>query len=157
MSSPGPQVADLTNWFLNAKRSLNSVTYCTRGNEIINTTRNALIDASIMSSRATFLQNGIKDELKLLQNANSLMENQREAARKEFQASLEDLDEANRRLDRILALLRDTEVEPGFSTGEKTEEQPAQRSLYDFVDENGIENLRSQLRGIIDQVQIGNG
>ncbi|KAF3906533.1 hypothetical protein ABW20_dc0107459 [Dactylellina cionopaga] len=145
-------VADLTNWFLNAKRSLNSVTYCTRGNEIINSTRNSLIDASIMASRATFLQSGIKDELKLLLHAKTLMENQREVARKDFEASLGYLDEANQRLDETLSSLRTTEVETGFSAGDKTEQ--IQRSLYDFVDEDGIENLRSQLRGIIDQVQV---
>ncbi|EPS38238.1 hypothetical protein H072_7927 [Dactylellina haptotyla CBS 200.50] len=154
MATPGTQrnVTDLTNWFLNAKNSLNSVTYCTRGNEIITSTRNALIDASIMASRASFLQNGIKDELKLLQHANTLMENQRETARKGFQTSLGDLDEANHRLDEILSLLRATEVEEAFSTAEKSEQQ-VQRSLFDFVDEDGIENLRSRLRGIIDQVQ----
>ncbi|KAF3924899.1 hypothetical protein ABW21_db0206843 [Orbilia brochopaga] len=150
-SAPHRNVADLTNWFLNAKRSLTSVTYCTRGNEIITSTRNAVIDASIMAARTTFLQGGIKDELKLLQRARSVMENQRDAARKEFQVSIAELDEANHRLDAILSSLRTTEVETAFSTQDKAEQK--QRALYDFVDEDGIENLRSQLRGIIDQVQ----
>ncbi|KAK6341216.1 autophagy protein 17 [Orbilia brochopaga] len=144
-------VADLTNWFLNAKRSLTSVTYCTRGNEIITSTRNAVIDASIMASRTAFLQGGIKDELKLLQRARSVMENQRDVARKEFQVSIKELDEANHRLDAILSSLRTTEVETAFSAQDKAEQK--QRTLYDFVDEDGIENLRSQLRGVIDQVQ----
>ncbi|EWC46997.1 hypothetical protein DRE_03759 [Drechslerella stenobrocha 248] len=150
-ATPHRNVADLTNWFLNAKRSLTSVTYCTRGNEIINSTRNALIDASIMASRAAFLQSGIKDELKLLQRAKSVMESQREAARKEFKASLGDLDAAGQRLDEILSSLRSTEVETAFSARDKAEQ--TQRTLYDFVDEDGVENLRSQLRGIIDQIQ----
>ncbi|KAF3938275.1 hypothetical protein ABW19_dt0206649 [Dactylella cylindrospora] len=144
-------VSDLTNWFLNAKRSLNSVTYCTRGNEIITSTRNALIDASIMASRATFLQSGIRDELKLLRHAKSVMDNQRDAAWKEFQSSLGNLDEADQRLQDILSALKATEVEPSFSAAEKSEQ--VRRTLYDFVDEDGIENLRSRLKGVIDQVQ----
>lgn len=106
-----------------------------------------------MSSRASFLQSGIKDELKLLQTANSLMENQRELARKEFQNSLGMLDEADQRLDETLTTLRRTEVEGAFSAVGGTEEEAQQRCLYDFVDEDGIENLKSQLKGVIDQVQ----
>ena len=69
------------------------------------------------------------------------------------QDTLTELDNADIRLNGTLELLRNSAVDPAFgsATGEK---DAAVRTLHDFVEDEGIENLRSKLRHSIDEVQV---
>jgi autophagy-related protein 17 len=61
---------------------------------------------------------------------------------------LRELDAADARLQRTLDALRSTTVEPGFRP---TEGQP--KTLHDFVDDQGVDNLKASIRSSIDQIQ----
>ena len=54
------------------------------------------------------------------------------------------------KLNDILSRLRQTEVDRAFQVADDEES----RTLHDFVDDEGVENLRSQLKNAIDQVQV---
>jgi hypothetical protein len=71
---------------------------------------------------------------------------------------LVELDDANDRLNKTLGILRNSIVDPAFSIPNPGSEDRAlvekARTLHDFVDDEGIENVKSRLRHLIDQVQV---
>lgn len=59
-------------------------------------------------------------------------------------------------LNEILARLKTVALDPGFDAVNAVElrQDPPRNSLHDFVDEQGIEDLKAQLRHAIDEVQV---
>ncbi|KAL7276455.1 Autophagy-related protein 17 [Rhizina undulata] len=179
--SPTPETSsasvDLTTWFLDAKRSLSSVALCSRANSLVDFARQALHDATVVSARCIFLKNALQDQLVFARRINQMMHGQRESSRVEFEKTLAELDNADNRLNQTLEVLRNSIVDPAFSPPptpsvsasgptasadggggsgvlESDEElKDPVRTLHDFVEDEGIENLKSKLRHSIDQVQ----
>ncbi|KAG0137087.1 autophagy-related protein 17 [Tuber indicum] len=154
-----PQSVDLTNWFLDAKRSLASVALCARANSLVDSARGALQEAAIVSSKCLFLRNTLQDQLLVVIRVNRMMHSVREASKSDFEKIVADLDNADARLNQTLGVLRKSVVDPAFNppgNPEREESTPMAtkpRTLHDFVDDEGIENLKSRLRHLIDQVQ----
>lgn len=71
---------------------------------------------------------------------------------------LMELDNADDRLNKTLEVLRNSIVDPAFNMHNPGDEDSnlvvKTRTLHDFVDDEGIENLKSRLRHSIDQVQV---
>lgn len=71
---------------------------------------------------------------------------------------LVELDSADDRLNKTLEVLRNSIVDPAFNMHSSGSEESnlvvRTRTLHDFVDDEGIENLKSRLRHSIDQVQV---
>lgn len=69
-----------------------------------------------------------------------------------------ELDNADDRLNKTLEVLRNSIVDPAFNMHSSGDEYSnlmvKTRTLHDFVDDAGIENLKSRLRHSIDQVQV---
>jgi autophagy-related protein 17 len=67
---------------------------------------------------------------------------------------IKELDNLDIELNEILGRLKGVGLDPGFEgvSGERVE--PTRKSLHDFVDEQGIEDLKTQLRQAIDEVQV---
>ncbi|KAF8251379.1 APG17-domain-containing protein [Wilcoxina mikolae CBS 423.85] len=173
--------ADLTTWFLNAKRSLSSVALCSRAHVLVDSARAALQEASVISSRCVFLRASLQDQLTIAGQINRMIHTTQDAARVEFEKTLNDLDTADLRLNQTLELLRNTTVDPAFVPpganiepsqrgnntngivgneerdisviGDATAAVVKVRTLHDFVEDEGIENLKSRLRHSIDYVQ----
>jgi autophagy-related protein 17 len=59
-------------------------------------------------------------------------------------------------LNHVLARLKALTLDPGFDAVNPPElrQNPPRKSLHDFVDEQGIEELKAQLRQAIDEVQV---
>ena len=59
-------------------------------------------------------------------------------------------------LNDILGQLKSVALDPGFDAVNPVEarQNPPRKSLHDFVDELGIEELKAQLRQAIDEVQV---
>lgn len=148
---------DLTTWFLDAKRSLSSIGLCARAKTLVNSARVALQEATVISSRCVFLRNSLKDQLNVAIQINRMMHSTRDTSRAEFEKMLTGLDNADNRLNQTLEVLRNSIVDPAFSMPNPEIEDPTSmtraRTLHDFVDDEGIENLKSRLRHSIDQVQ----
>lgn len=68
---------------------------------------------------------------------------------RDFQETIRSLDAADNRLQKTMDVLRSTIVEAAFRPANEES-----RSLLDFVDEAGVENMRTALKDSIDQSQV---
>lgn len=76
-------IDDLTAWFLSAKRSLTSVGLCHDANELVDTARAAIQEASIISARCVFLRNSLQDQLGIAGQIESAMKRRMEAGKED--------------------------------------------------------------------------
>ena len=69
---------------------------------------------------------------------------------------IKDLDSLDIDLNEILGRLKTVALDPGFDAVNSIElrQNLPRKSLHDFVDEQGIEDLKAQLRQAIDEVQV---
>ncbi|CAI7612665.1 unnamed protein product [Penicillium viridicatum] len=129
---PLPQVDTLISYLLGAKRSLSSITHVWRANEIVTASHSALEKSVVLCSRTGFLRRGLNGQLRLLYDVRTEVEQISYRGRDEFSVALKNLDAADARL-------RST---PG---------DEERKSLHDFVDERGVEELHASLKASIDR------
>lgn len=141
-----PQLDTLISHLLAAKRSLSSINHVWRANEIVTAARSALEEGVVVSSRTSFLRRGLNNQLRLLYSVRSEVEEISFRGRAEFSEALKSLDTADARLRNTLDLLRDTIVHSSFRP---KDEEP--KSLHDFVDERGVEELHAAMKSSIDR------
>lgn len=140
-----PQLDTLISHLVAAKRSLSSINHVARANEIVTSARLALEESVVVSARTGFLRRGLNNQLRLLYNVRTEVEEISLRGRTEFASVLKSLDAADVRLRKTLDLLRETIVHASFRP---EGEEP--RSLRDFVDERGVEELNAALKSSID-------
>ncbi|PGH29835.1 hypothetical protein GX50_07414 [[Emmonsia] crescens] len=145
ISSQQPDLEALVSHLVAAKRSLSSIHHVWRANEIVTTARAALEESVIISSRTSFLRRGLDEQLKLLYGVRTEVERVAHRGRSEFAAALKEMDTVGARLTETLDMLRETTVEAAFRPAG---EEP--KTLYDFVDDRGVEDLQSLLKASID-------
>ncbi|KAJ5160891.1 Autophagy-related protein 17 [Penicillium canariense] len=141
-----PQLDTLISQLVAAKRSLSSINHVWRANEIVTAARSALEESVIMSSRTGFLRRGLDNQLRLLYDVRSEVEHISFRGREGFSDALRSLDVADARLRGTLDLLRNTIVHASFRP---RDEEP--KSLHDFVDERGVEELHAAMKSSIDR------
>ncbi|GFF44658.1 autophagy-related protein 17 [Aspergillus udagawae] len=141
-----PRLDTLISHLVAAKRSLSSINHVWRANEIVTAARAALEECVVVSARTGFLRRGLNDQLRLLYSVRTEVEEISLRGRSEFATVLKDLDDADTRLRRTLELLRETIVHPAFRP-----EGEDPKSLHDFVDERGVEELHAALKSSIDR------
>jgi autophagy-related protein 17 len=141
-----PQLDTLIAHLLAAKRSLSSINHVWRANEIVTSSRSALEESVVLSARTGFLRRGLNHQLRLLYSVRSEVEEISYRGREDFSASLRRLDTADTRLKQTLDLLRETMVDSSFRP---QGEDP--KSLHDFVDERGVEELHTAMKESIDR------
>ncbi|GIJ89060.1 autophagy protein 17 [Aspergillus pseudoviridinutans] len=141
-----PRLDTLISHLVAAKRSLSSINHVWRANEIVTAARAALEECVVVSARTGFLRRGLNNQLRLLYSVRTEVEEISLRGRSEFANVLKDLDDADTRLRRTLELLRETIVHPAFRP-----EGEDPKSLHDFVDERGVEELHAALKSSIDR------
>ncbi|KAJ5432190.1 Autophagy-related protein 17 [Penicillium daleae] len=141
-----PQLDTLISHLVAAKRSLSSINHVWRANEIVTAARSALEESVIVSSRTGFLRRGLNNQLRLLYDVRSEVEHISHRGRQDFSDALKSLDAADARLRATLDLLRNTIVHASFRP---KDEEP--KSLHDFVDERGVEELHAAMKSSIDR------
>lgn len=144
---PVPQLDTLISHLVAAKRSLSSINHVWRANQIVTASRSALEESVIVSSRTGFLRRGLNNQLRTLYNVRSEVEEISYRGREEFSEALKSLDAADARLRSTLELLRETIVHESFRP---KDEEP--KSLHDFVDERGVEELHAAMKSSIDRI-----
>lgn len=147
-----PNLETLVSYLIVAKRGLSSYHYVWRANEIVTEARTALETSVTVSSRTTFLRRGLNNQLRLLYQVRSEVADISKRGRTEFEDALKNLDAADARLRNTLDLLRKTSVHTSFRP--KDEES---KSLHDFVDERGVEELNTAMRDSIDRINSARG
>ncbi|KAJ5773811.1 hypothetical protein N7457_008707 [Penicillium paradoxum] len=141
-----PPVDTLISYLLAAKRSLSSISHVWRANEIVTASHSALEKSVIVCSRTGFLRRGLNGQLRLLYDVRTEVEQISYRCRDEFSVALKNLDAADARLRSTLDILRETIVHASFRPGDEE-----QKSLHDFVDERGVEELHASLKASIDR------
>ncbi|KAL5001314.1 autophagy-related protein 17 [Aspergillus recurvatus] len=141
-----PPLETLISHLVAAKRSLSSINHVWRANEIVTSARSTLEESVVVSARTGFLRCGLNNQLRLLYNVRAEVEEISLRGRSEFASALKSLDAADSRLRKTLGLLRETIVHASFRP---EGEEP--KSLHDFVDERGVEELHSTLKSSIDR------
>ncbi|KAI9754851.1 MAG: hypothetical protein M4579_004508 [Chaenotheca gracillima] len=148
--APRTELDKLVEYLLAAKRSLSSTTQVWRANEIVNLARGALEESVAVGARTGFLGRGIHEQYQVLRRVKAGTDGVAREGQTEFEAVLRELDVADARLQQSLDLLKSTAVQASFRAGG---EEAEQKTLHDFVDEEGVDNLKAALRGVIDEVQ----
>jgi autophagy-related protein 17 len=146
VAEPKSQLDTLISYLVAAKRSLSSIYHVSRANEIVNTARNALEESVVISAKTGFLRRGQKNQIRLLYNVRGEIENISHRGRAEFAGALKELDDVDERLRQTLDKLRHTVVHSSFRPDDE-----AAKSLHDFVDERGVEELQIVLKAAIDR------
>ncbi|KAJ5467835.1 Autophagy-related protein 17 [Penicillium sp. IBT 31633x] len=141
-----PQVDTLISYLLGAKRSLTSISHVWRANEIVTASHSALEKSVVVCSRTGFLRRGLNGQLRLLYNVRTEVEQISYRGRDEFSVALKSLDVADARLRNTIDQLRGTVVHASFRPGDEE-----QKTLHDFVDERGVEELHASLKASIDR------
>ncbi|KAL3439298.1 autophagy-related protein 17 [Aspergillus tetrazonus] len=141
-----PPLETLISHLVAAKRSLSAINHVWRANEIVTSARSTLEESVVVSARTGFLRSGLNNQLRLLYNVRAEVEEISLRGRSEFANALKSLDAADARLKKTLGLLRETIVHASFRP---EGEEP--KSLHDFVDERGVEELHSTLKSSIDR------
>ncbi|KAJ5550365.1 hypothetical protein N7535_001697 [Penicillium sp. DV-2018c] len=141
-----PQVDTLISYLLAAKRSLTSINHVWRANEIVTASHSALEQSVVVCSRTGFLRRGLNGQLRLLYDIRTEVEQISRRGRDDFSVALKKLDDADSRLRATLDLLRGTIVHASFRPGDEE-----QKTLHDFVDERGVEELHASLKASIDR------
>ncbi|KAL2813303.1 autophagy-related protein 17 [Aspergillus granulosus] len=141
-----PPLETLISHLVAAKRSLSSINHVWRANEIVTAARSTLEECVVVSARTGFLRGGLNSQLRLLYNVRAEVEEISLRGRSEFAGALKSLDAADARLKKTIALLKETIVHASFRP---EGEEP--KSLHDFVDERGVEELHATLKSSIDR------
>ncbi|KAI4212103.1 MAG: hypothetical protein LQ351_005133 [Letrouitia transgressa] len=131
------QLETLVTHLVASKRSLSSIEQVWQANQLVTSTRKSLETSVVTSARTSFLRHGISSQLLTLdQVLLKSREVENEGAR-EYSEATRTLDIANRRLKSTLDELRNTLVDAHLRPPDVQDT----RSLLDFVDESGVENL----------------
>lgn len=141
-----PHLETLISHLVAAKRSLSSINHVWRANEIVTTARVALEDSVTISSRTGFLRRGLNNQLRLLYDVRTEVETISHRGRQDFADALKSLDAADLRLKNTLETLKSTIVHASFRP--PNEES---KTLHDFVDERGVEELHTAMKQSIDR------
>ncbi|KAL4973466.1 autophagy-related protein 17 [Aspergillus desertorum] len=141
-----PPLETLISHLVAAKKSLSSINHVWRANEIVTSARSTLEESVVVSARTGFLRSGLNNQLRLLYNVRTEVEEISLRGRSEFASALKSLDAADAQLRKTLGLLREMIVHASFRP--KGEEP---KTLHDFVDERGVEELHSTLKSSIDR------
>ena len=132
----------LLPYLIASKRSLSTIEYVYKANELCASTRAALETSAVTRARTSFLRSGVDSQITVLRNVQEQTDTSTELANIEYYEVLEILEEAEKRLRSTLQDLKDTIVEARLRP---EDEQP--RNLLDFVHEDGVEKLVTEIRG----------
>ena len=151
--SPRPSLTpldSLVSHLLASKRSLSSISHVLRANELVTSTRKALETNVITTARTRFLQSGIDEQVKVLEQVHASSGSVEHTGRGQFKDVVRAIDEADNRLQDTLRSLRETFVEAALRPdGEE------KKNLLDFVDETGVEKILSELKDSVTNASQG--
>ncbi|RPB22261.1 hypothetical protein L211DRAFT_789118 [Terfezia boudieri ATCC MYA-4762] len=142
-SSPRPE-HDLTTFFLNAKRSLESKDLIFRAADLVNNTKAALENAATLLPKCVYLRNALEGQLAAVRSLNGAMTQTKRSFVGIVQNTRKEYEEAQTGLSNILTSLRDTTLDPAF-----TPDREEPRTLHDFVDDAGVEKHLGEVQGIV--------
>ncbi|KAL8872376.1 MAG: hypothetical protein Q9174_001981 [Haloplaca sp. 1 TL-2023] len=139
-----PILTSLESWvshLVASKRSLSSIEHVLRANEIVTLARAHLETSVITSSRTSFIRTAMAAQLRTLDTVHEHSKAVELEGAEEYKEVLRTVEEADQRLNDTLDRLRTTIVETSLRP-----ETDQRKSLLDFVDECGVDQLLSSVQ-----------
>lgn len=134
----------LTEWFLEAKHSLSIAgPICTEANGLVATSRKQIEKATVLWSQIMFLHSAISEQLDMLENVQSSIEDFKRYSKDEFEISLRDLNGSEKRLTTALVVLDNIELDGALY---KQKDEPQSKKIRSFVYEKGLTNLKEMTK-----------
>ena len=155
---PSFSVETLISHLVASKRSLSSIHNVQRATSILSEARSSVESTAVLLARTTYLRRSLLSQLKILRSVQFELEGAAHAIQLEFQNVIKELDRAERKLASTTEFLRQTSIENAFrstATQQATglEPQTEKENLHDFVEEKPVEDLKSAMKNVIDNVQ----
>jgi autophagy-related protein 17 len=171
-----PSLERLVLHFVAAKKSLAATQHVYRATELASSSRALVEEIAALNAKTSYARRGVDEQLETLREIRGAIADAGGKAGDEFQATIDNLDVANDRLQSTLETLRNVipkrslqkkKLEGAAGKGRQSqhsrgdspdddvdeddgEDGQQQRTLYDFVDEAKHEGLLASLRGLID-------
>jgi len=151
-------VETLISWLVAAKRSLSSIHHVHRATTLLSEARSTVESTAVLVARAKYLKRSLHSQLKILRAVQGELEGAAQSIKQEINATVKELDQADRRLQDDIELLGQTRIEDGFrASGPKQEDVDAEvqqkDTLHDFVDDQPVEALRQHAEAAYRGVQ----
>ncbi|KAK4982068.1 Autophagy-related protein 17 [Elasticomyces elasticus] len=150
-----PTVERLVSHFLSAKRSLSSISYVRRANDMVTNARALIEESAILQAKNVFVRRGVNQQLSVLRDVRESVDRVGEDAEVQFKDVLRSLDAADSRLKATLDSLRRTVVDSSLGSVQAlaagTEDGTSKRTLHDFIDTSAYDKLQDEVRGHIDE------
>lgn len=153
LASPAVTVETLVSHLVASKRSLGSIHLVHRATTILSEARVSVESTTALLAKATYLRRSLASQLKLLRGVQFELESAAQIIQQEFQAIIRELDETGARLLQCIDFLKETKIEEAFKSTIQLEDIAGKETLHDFVDDNGVENIKQAMRMAIDNVQ----
>ena len=140
----------LVEYLLAAKRSLSSIQYVLRANDLAAHSRQLHEQSVVWSAQTAFLRGGIGEQLRLLRRVRKGMGDVYDAGKADFKQLIRQLDSADGQLNKTMVMLSQTAVDSVFRP--KGEEP---KTLMDFVDEKNVDGMREALKASLAELRVG--
>lgn len=152
-TSPPATVETIVSHLVASKRSLGSITLVHRATTILTEARASIESTTALLAKTTYLRRSVASQLKILRGVQFELESAAQAIQHDFQAIIKELDGTGARLLQCIDSLKETTIEEAFRSTTGTQSTLSKDTLHDFVDDNGVENIKQAMRAAIDNVQ----
>ena len=151
-------IEGLISHLVAAKRSLSSIHNVHRATTILEEARSSVESTAALLARTTYLRRSLLSQLKILRSIQFELEGAAHAIHLEFQNVIKELDRSERKLAGTVEFLGQTRIEDAFRTTPSRQQNGLEArddkdTLHDFVEEKPVENLKSAMKDVIDNVQ----
>ena len=149
-----PTLSKLVPHLLSARRSLSCVEHVSRANTVIRSTRQAIESQIALASQTLYIRNGCRSQIGTLEKVTGYIDAVNIEVKEEWENIMASVDQARKRLERTVQVLRQTRVEeklkgPITAVEEQDQEEEGHHKqfLVDFVDETGFKTLLANIDG----------
>jgi autophagy-related protein 17 len=162
-AAPPVSIETLVEHLLAAKRSLSTMTLILRADEIARLARASHEESVILAAESEYLRRGIAGQLGLLSRVQRALTRTKEGGKREFKMLTKMMDSTGGKLTQTMTTLRNTIVERELQRetagddqmGQSGEGALADKTLMDFIDENGVNEMMEELRKSLHQLKVG--
>lgn len=145
-------IETLISYLVAAKRSLSSIHHVHRATTLLNDARSTIESTAALVARTKYLRRSLNSQLKLLRSVQFDLEGAAHNIKQDINATFQELERADKKLQQNIELLSQTAIEEGFKVP-KNDGEDIKNTLHDFVDSKPVDGLRLSAQNTRDGVQ----
>ncbi|KIW14866.1 hypothetical protein PV08_07651 [Exophiala spinifera] len=152
-ASPPVNIETIVSYLVASKRSLGSIHLVHRATSILAEARASIESTTALLAKTTYLRRALASQLKTLRGVLEELDSAAQGIQHEFETIIQELDDTGARLLQCIDFLKETAIEEAFRSSTEAEGNTGKVTLHDFVDDNGVEQIKHAMRAAIDNVQ----